>query len=59
MDGLIPYWTYAGSAVQWCGSVSGPDPPSGPIFCFGGASAGLLCPAALLAVKVNEGNYKR
>lgn len=53
MDGLIPYWTYAGSAVQWCGSVSGPDPPSGPIFCFGGASAGLLCPAALLAVKVN------
>lgn len=55
----IPYWTYAGSAVRWCGSASGPDPPSGPVFCSGGASAGLLCPAALLAVKTDEGKINK
>lgn len=55
-DGIIPYWTYAGSAVQWCGSASGPDPPSGPAFCCGGVSAGLPGPAVQLAVGVNAEN---
>lgn len=49
----LPCWTCAGSAAQWCGSASDPGPPSGRVFCCGGAAAGLLCPAAPLAVQVN------
>lgn len=48
---LIPCWTYAGSAVQWCESVFGPDPPSGPAFCSGEVYVGLPCLVVLLAGK--------
>ena len=51
----VPCWTFAGSAVRWCGSTSGPDPPSEPASCSCAAAAGPLYPAALLAVWGDRG----